>query len=496
MCITVFFLLACSAGTSMSLRTSSGGSVALDSRPRNYKHDCGKKVRVAASLAQIETAGVKKLPGAGISPGAIEPYAEVLKDGFWPVECVKDYLLEHGDKFGGNSANYKLGQRANVSIVRYLEHIPKEDQEPMTHEVCFLFCRSVPHMSFFGLAHGRDCYCEPYYEAMAGDSSECDAVCEGETTTMCGGMKKSSIFQMHTCGDTAEEIKELAGALGDMSKSLDATVEEGDKVATELQDAASDLQAKFGQAGDPAASNLMQGAKGTASDLRAAVKAAKGEAEALADLLGKAEELSGADLEDPDKMAEAEAALVDGKTAMDAAGEAGGALEKLVEKVQGPEGGSLKPYVTITYLVDKEFESAPSTCGGTPLGVPLAGATAEACAAACDTDVQNCNGFSYFGGKVPVCILLSKLTSTTYYTKCEASEFLQSGEQQPTPPAPKKEEGPTPPAPKEPEPAPTTPGDTKCYAKFQNFEGVSLKPDPSGKCELCLKSATKAERCF
>merc|ERR1719375_2178382 len=120
----------------------------------------------------------------------------------------------------------------------------------------------------------------------------------------------------------------------------------------------------------------MQGAKGTASDLRAAVKAAKGEAEALADLL-------------------------DGKTAMDAAGEAGGALEKLVEKVQGPEGGSLKPYVTITYLVDKEFESAPSTCGGTPLGVPLAGATAEACAAACDTDVQNCNGFSYFGGEGP-----------------------------------------------------------------------------------------------
>ena len=31
---------------------------------------------------------------------------------------------------------------------------------------------------------------------------------------------------------------------------------------------------------------------------------------------------------------------------------------------------------------------------------------------------------------------------------------------------------------------------------FQNFEGVSLKPNPSGKCELCLKTATKADRCF
>merc|ERR1719313_1496774 len=233
----------------------------------------------------------------------------------------------------------------------------------------------------------------------------------------------------------------------------------------------------------------MQGAKGTASDLWAAVKAAKGEAEALADLLGKAEELSGADLEDPDKMAEAEAALVDGKTAMDAAGEAGGALEKLVEKVQGPEGGSLKPYVPITYLVDKEFESAPSTCGGTPLGVPLAGASAEACAAVCDDEVQECNGFSYFAGKVPVCVLLSKITSTTYYTGCEGSELLQ----QPTPPVKKGGDGPSPPPKKGgdgPSPPPKKeaagPGDTKCYAKFQNFEGVSLKPDPSGRCKLCL----------
>merc|ERR1719235_2193160 len=140
------------------------------------------------------------------------------------------------------------------------------------------------------------------------------------------------------------------------------------------------------------------------------------------------------------------------------------------------------------YLVDKEFEAVPSTCGGTPMGLPLAGAAPGSCAAACMDD-EKCNGFSYFAGdEVPVCVLLSKLSSTTYYTGCKASELLQSGYQQPTPPAPKKgEDGPKKPA---------TPADTKCYAKFQNFEGISLKPDPSGKCELCLKSATKAERCF
>lgn len=270
----------------------------------------------------------------------------------------------------------------------------------------------------------------------------------------------------------------------------------------DLQDAASDLQAKFGQAGDPAASALLQGAKGTASDLRAAVKAAKAQADGLVGLLEKADELARADLSKPEQMSEAEATLKDGDAAMDAAGEAGGALESLVKEVKGPEGGSLKPYVSITYLVDKEFESAPSTCGGTALGVPLAGATPEACAALCDTKVQECNGFSYFAGKVPVCVLLSKLTSTTYYTGCKASLLLQ----QPTPPVPKDEGGPTPPVPKnDAGPTPPVPkgergapqsADTKCYAKFQNFEGVSLKPNPSGKCELCLKTATKADRCF
>jgi len=472
----------------MSLRLMGAGEGAQVS-PKNYKRDCGKKVSMPASLAQL----AKNLPGAGVNPDGIEPYAEVLKDGFYPVACVKDYMLEHGDKFGGNKPNYKLGQRANVSIVRYLEHIPKEDQEPMTHELCFEFCRSVPLMSFFGIAHGRDCYCEPYYEMMAGDSSECDAVCEGAPTTMCGGMKKSSIFQMHTCGDTAEQISELAGSLANASKSLDAEIQEGETLAEDLQGSASALQAMFGQAGDPAASNLLQWAKGPASDLRAAVKAAKAEAEGLTELMEKAEKLESADLASPTDMKEAEAALEDGSTAMAAAKEASSALGKLVDGVKGPEGGSLKPFVSITYLVDKEFEAVPSTCGGTPMGLPLAGAAPGSCAAACMDD-EKCNGFSYFAGdEVPVCVLLSKLSSTTYYTGCKASELLQSGYQQPTPPAPKKgEDGPKKPAPKKK----STPADTKCYAKFQNFEGISLKPDPSGKCELCLKTATKADRCF
>merc|ERR1719230_2399526 len=99
----------------------------------------------------------------------------------------------------------------------------------MDQEVCFEFCRTVPDMMSFGLIHGRDCYCAPYYKMMAGDSSQCDAVCEGKSTTMCGGMTKSSIFTMHMCADTAEDLKGAA----DKAVELGAKMEEAGNAAIE-----------------------------------------------------------------------------------------------------------------------------------------------------------------------------------------------------------------------------------------------------------------------
>merc|ERR1719316_1350294 len=106
-------------------------------------------------------------------------------------------MYEHGDKFGGNKHSYNSS--LSVSIVHYSSHVKKEDAEDLTPEVCFKFCRTIPDMLFFGLHAGRECYCEPYYERMASDSSNCDAGCTGDPTQMCGGMKKSSIYQMHSC---------------------------------------------------------------------------------------------------------------------------------------------------------------------------------------------------------------------------------------------------------------------------------------------------------
>merc|ERR1719420_2103700 len=119
----------------------------------------------------------------------------------------------------------------------------------MSHTICFDFCRTVPDMLFFGLTAGRECYCLPFYVAMSGGSSKCDAVCEGEPTTMCGGMEKSSIFELHMCADTAEDLAEASEKAGEVMSSLGDSGEALEEVSKALQEAGEKGQADFGATG-------------------------------------------------------------------------------------------------------------------------------------------------------------------------------------------------------------------------------------------------------
>merc|ERR1719356_65260 len=208
-----------------------------------------------------------KLPGAGMQP--VAPFLTSYMDGYYMVGCVKDDMFLHGDKFGDGKYSYKVGPVSNVSIVHYSEVIPKEDTEATTHEVCFAFCRTVKDMSFFGLTHGRDCYCTPYYNQIAGDSSDCDAVCEGNPTTMCGGMTKSSIFEMHSCDDAVANLQGASSAAQAQRMKLVSILAEVSTSATSMQQSAASLQKSFGKVGDSAATTLFQSAKTFAGELEA-----------------------------------------------------------------------------------------------------------------------------------------------------------------------------------------------------------------------------------
>jgi len=521
-------LLASLAGLASSVSISSSHiKIASDAERvssvpmRMYKKDCWKKRPVA--LTQL-AAKVYKLnqtnPGAGMDVEMQKGYGTVTKDGFMEVACVKDYMYSHGDKEGPNKHEYEIGSSANVSIVHYSMLVPKEDQQSMSAEVCFEFCRTVPDMLFFGLTAGRECYCEPYFKQMAGDSSKCDAVCEGEPTTFCGGMKKSSVFEMHWCDNTAGELASAADKVSAFLEEAEALAKQIQADADSLQSAAEAGQAKFGTAGDPVMSDLMQSAKVFAGDIDKAVAPGMKLAEELTAAVDEARGMDGADFSDPENMKKAEELL---KKMEEDLTKLEGMKEKIMDlhelargsdytkddELKEVDGEPLKQYHTTMYFVDREFESVPSTCGGDVLKKPMLAFDAQECAAACSAEGIACAGFSFVSLKAPpevdkVCFLFSKMKSITYYTECKA-EFLQAPLeflQQPKATVANamihkgnstqnKTQGLS----KEGPPSKTE-GMTMCYAKFASFTGTTLKPDPSGKCELCLKTADKAQRCF
>ena len=441
-----------------------------------FKSDCFKKRPVSWMQHKV---GIKKSknPGAGMTPEDIEPYSTVLKDGYSMTDCVKDAMYVHGDKHGNNKFDYKMGDVSNTSIIHYAEMIAKEDREEMTHQVCFEFCRTVPDMTFFGINNGRDCYCTPYYKPMASNSDACDAPCPGEPTLMCGGKTKSSVFSMHMCADTENDLNTALDNAGELLSSLDALTAEMAARVEKGEELANTLQESFGSAGDPDASGLMQKAKKWAGKLLHAKDDG-------ADLSSELSEVEGdgkfarkkGDFTKYDNAQAAEKCI---KKMQELTAKGEETLEELTEmfELAHPRAelveDAAKQYYPVMYFVDKEFEDVPSTCGGETIAEPIFQKSQDECAMACDALVGKCVGFSFFDkDDSSVCFLFEKFKSVQYYTGCDSEKFLQMQS--------KKE-------------APYT---ASCVAKLSLFEGTTLKPDKSGKCDMCLKEATKAARCF
>jgi len=248
-----------------------------------YKQDCGTQTHLRFNPDAPAFLQHENVPGAGVDK--FTPFKTVLKDGFLEVDCVKDYMYYRGDKFGDNKHDYKLGPVSDVSIVHYAAHVKKEDQVEMTQKVCFEFCRTVPNMGFFGIVNGRGCYCTPYFTSMESDSSQCDAVCEGETTLMCGGKSKSSVFAMHMCDSTADDVSARSGAAGSLKASMDSKVTAAKGLSSDLQSAGEALQKSFGAVGDSGAAGLAQNAKVFAGTLEHKAEDADAVAGKLGDLV-------------------------------------------------------------------------------------------------------------------------------------------------------------------------------------------------------------------
>jgi len=420
-----------------------------------------------------------------MTPSAITPYQTTMKDGFSMVTCAKDEMLLNADKHGDGKFSYTMGAVSNVSIIHYTEMIAREDLETMTVEVCYGFCRTIPEMHFFGITNGRDCYCTPYFKQVAGDSSDCDAPCDGNPTTMCGGKSKSSIYEMHQCNNTAEDLATADSLANTSLVTLSAVEADVAAAGASMQEAGAKLQEAFGQVGDPVAAGNCQKAKDFAGEVVHAAEAGATAATTLTELRAKA---AGGAL---DTIEATEELTVSLSKATEAADANKLALTKVAKKAIAPTTNTSIQYYSVMYFVDKDFVDMPSTCGGDLAADPLVGDHGN-CAAACDNVVGECVGYSYMAdGSSGLCFLFSKFTTVTYYTGgAKAEGFLQRREEPLSGPPPGEMPSKEMPS-KEAAPAGVT---AQCVAKLSEFEGTNITPQGSGKCKNCLKELTKADR--
>lgn len=448
----LFHLVALFTSTAFAVQFQRGSTQTWTTNPK-YKQDCFKR-RQLTRRAQHKSRKVNSNflsmkenasnPGAGM--GEIIPFESVLKDGFALVRCMKDELYYHSDKFHLNKHDY-TNDRANVSIVHYTAVVPKEDQEAMTPDVCFRFCRTVPDMLNFGLLNGRECYCAPWWKRMASDSSNCDAVCPGDNTQMCGGKSKSSIFEMHMCANTEEELtqesqkmKDLFDSLGEMRRTMRNAADQAEKEAAEFQKL-------FGMMGDRTITDSFQQAKVEVGKLLKLTAAADQAMMTMDTLFKSVNELINSedvDFSDNSVFVKAEGLQADMKTAMTNGKVALKAMKTkfaLQLEMATPEGGQKavnrsQQYYDAYYFVNSEPMGAAwakdkSSCSGDLVSEPIVRITQDECAYACDeAALEGCKAFAWYAKGGGICFLYSNIERLTQYDMC--SKALE-GECAPSP---------------------------------------------------------------
>lgn len=398
----------------------------------------------------------------------VEPFVSVFKDGYFLTGCVADAMFLYGDKYGDNKFQYKDPSGTGVGILLYDQMVLKDEQVAMSPEVCFDFCRTMPDMVYFGLIYGRDCYCTPYWKPSAEGAGACDLPCAGSASEMCGGDSKSSMYEMHLCADTANDLQAASESTGHVLQYFFENADQLKFYDKECLKSGQKLMSVAGAGGDPVAADLGMMANkasgiaakllvdGTCTDAYSELLATYNEAQSTKDL----DFSNAADLEKADtaiqKMKEL-SPIVQGcaKKAEEFNVKTYPWFVEYAESLSSDDPGgwwddhlkatseATQLYKPLAFVIESTTPAKLSTCGGEVIGQPMLMHYQE-CAEACDMTVypDSCVGFQHFGfgssgSEKELCFMFKSFKSMATWT-CDfldyeekywkSAAFLQSGE--------------------------------------------------------------------
>lgn len=394
----------------------------------------GKKASLLRKAMSVKTTN----PGVGSDLEKIKSTMDqVYKDGYYHVACVNDGMRMHADKHTLKGQRSYAAQNLDISIVWYGEKggvgPAKEDEEEMTHSVCYNFCRRVEGMNYFGLQNGRDCYCTPYYKQEVGAGSEdCDMPCDGNNAILCGGKTKSDIFQMHHCGDVD---KNLVSAL-ELSASVTADLDEQNSAlvgcADTVQDAGVALQQTAAKNGDKFLGGHAQNAKIIAGSYKKLTRSADKTRGAATEAEMRASALKTSDLTTPENAKAAEDSIDELDLAEANTADALDEVTKALGDCQATSSDDVSKKLDQYFNVAKwtmpsgnnaklDVKGTSTSCAGATIGAPSNRTPAE-CAALCDATAngaKKCVGFQSYEN---TCVLFSSITEVSYYSEKDCAK--------------------------------------------------------------------------
>lgn len=395
-------------------------------------------MKLATSFTVVFSAAILRepsnpaAPGAGQSPITVDHAdAQVRKDGFFHVKCMHEGMQLFSDNQSAQGQKRYAAGLSDVSVIWYHETVATEDQRTMTPRECFNFCRVQDRIGFFGLIHGRDCYCTPYFRPEAGGENEdCDLPCPGDQTTMCGGKHKSDMYAMHYCNDADKDFDKAKSDAKEVVDNITA-LEEFAECKAEMQGLGEGAQLVAGMSGAAAESSAIQAAKVRAGELERLLEEVKRMKEEF-DTVSQASTSASAVEQQQYKEAQVFELQNFRNRAEEFYGQAAKELGEACKAPAAPQGYDLKnEYRDVSYYGkhrDGEFDY--TTCEGSAIGGPRYLQATE-CALACRATIfpAKCEGFSLFGQGADtkgLCYLYSKVKASHLYGNCDPSSFLQT----------------------------------------------------------------------
>jgi len=283
----------------------------------------------------------------------------------------------------------------------------------------------------------------PFFHPGASGTDNCDMTCPGDPTLMCGGLEKSSVFEMHMCADTAGDLLYNSVKVEVELVYFYDTAFMTDKLAHWLEEAGKLVQKVAGSVGDMGASSLGKEALLEAASLfdpNTGWGLCRHKYKLLLDLYDEAKPLYDADFSFAKNLQEAEDKIfmMDNlrKKLNQCAKEAEPPIlavypfyygfmasldeKELQDKTDKYIDGIVGFYPAI-YMMNAVASQEMSSCKGTLLGRPKP-IPFSSCAEACDqtTNPTRCAGFQYFqfmdgDRQIPLCFLFEKMEEVRTY---------------------------------------------------------------------------------